>query len=293
MQPFQEPIVFFTLGLIGLTCWLSYKGFKSELFVQKYIFSPEYILAYKEWYRMVSAGFLHANFPHLICNMVTLYLFGSDLELLLGPLPFLLIYFGSIVGGSLLSLWLHRHHQYFAYGASGGVCGVLFAHIFLFPGGSISMFLLPIWIPTWLYAILFVVGSFYGIKRQSDNIGHDAHLGGAIAGLACATLLRPAIVTYNLPLYLAVSIGCLGILVYLAKVPFLGSNRKKTTHKTVFKFVTRQPAEKKYNVDELLDKISARGIDSLTPEEQKFLSSVSEKFRRRAASKKPESDLYF
>ena len=132
--------------------------------------------------------------PVFWVGMISLYLFGSTIERFLGARDFLTIYFGSIVGGSLLSLLIHRRHDYRAYGASGGVCGIIFAHIFLFPGGSISFFPFPYGIPSWLYAICFMLGSFYGMKAQRDNIGHDAHLGGAILGLLITAALQPWIV---------------------------------------------------------------------------------------------------
>src|SRR5258708_14045119 len=129
--------------------------------------------------------------------MISLYLFGRYIELLVGVPKFLAIYLGAILGGSLLSLWIHRHHEYRAYGASGGVCGIIFAYIFLFPGGGVGMFPFPYEIPGWLYAIAFVLGSFYGMKAQRDNIGHDAHLGGAIIGLVIAAAFNPWIIRHS------------------------------------------------------------------------------------------------
>src|SRR5256886_3561690 len=121
---YGPPVI--TFLLIVVTCVFSYQGFKSFTFERKYIFSPEAILAGKQYHRLVSSAFLHADWRHLIFNMVSLYLFGSGLELFLGKAQFLLVYFGSIVGGDLLSLYVHRHHVYYAYGASGGVSGVIF-----------------------------------------------------------------------------------------------------------------------------------------------------------------------
>src|SRR6185295_16048982 len=119
---------------------------------------------------------------HLVMNMISLYLFGGMMESFLGPGKFLLIYFASIVGGSLLSLWLHRNHDYRALGASGGVCGMIFSFIALFPGGTIlAHFFFPM--PAWVYGILFLIGSFVRMRRHADNIGHDAHIGGAVIGL--------------------------------------------------------------------------------------------------------------
>src|SRR6266576_7355840 len=98
--------------------------------------------------------------------MLSLYWFGGPIESDFGKANFLLVYFGAIVGGNLLSLYVHRHHDYRAYGASGGVCGIIFASILINPGGSISLVYLPIWIPNWLYAIGFLLASFYGMKEH-------------------------------------------------------------------------------------------------------------------------------
>ena len=137
----SEPLAWCNLLVILVTVAVSYAGFRDPEVERKYIFRPESILAGKEYYRLVTSGFLHAGWGHLVCNMVSLYLFGSMLELSMGRADFLLIYFGSVIGGSLLSLYVHRHHDYLAYGASGGVCGVIFAYILLFPGAGVRLYL--------------------------------------------------------------------------------------------------------------------------------------------------------
>src|SRR2546421_7736075 len=107
-----------TLVLIGVTIFTSWQGFRSSIVEAKYIFNPEAILAGKQFYRLVTPAFLHADGIHLALNMLGLYLFGTPIEFYVGSFQFLLIYFGAIVGGSLLSLFVHRYHDYRAYGAS-------------------------------------------------------------------------------------------------------------------------------------------------------------------------------
>ncbi|PYI89212.1 MAG: hypothetical protein DME26_01700 [Verrucomicrobia bacterium] len=131
---------------------------------------------------------------------------------------FLTVYFASVIGGSLLSLYLHRNHEYYALGASGGVCGIVFASIFLFPGGDVFMMFIPVGIPSWLYAILFLLGEFVGVRTQRTNIGHDAHLGGAIIGLLTTTAYYPEIVTWSPRLYAAVMGLTLVMFVYFWSV---------------------------------------------------------------------------
>jgi hypothetical protein len=111
-----------SLLIILVTCVVSWFGFRSRIFEEKYIFNPEAILAGKDYHRLVTSGFLHAGWSHLLMNMLSLYFFGPPLEYWLGKAQLLLIYFGAIIGGNLLSLYIHRHHDYRAYGASGGVC---------------------------------------------------------------------------------------------------------------------------------------------------------------------------
>src|SRR5437016_8677676 len=109
----NEPLEPCTLVLIVVTAVVSYLGFRSREVEEKYIFHPERILSGKEYYRLVTSAFLHANWRHLLLNMLSLYLFGSNIELFVGTGRFLLIYFGAIIGGSLLSLHVHRHQHVF------------------------------------------------------------------------------------------------------------------------------------------------------------------------------------
>src|SRR5215831_19608115 len=190
----NEPTFSCTMLLMLITGITSYFGFRSYAVEEKYIFNPERILAGKEYYRLVTSALLHADWRHLILNLITLYCFGGPIETFLGKWQFLLIYFGAVIGGDLLSLYIHRSHEYRAYGASGGVCGLVFAYILMFPGSGISFFI-PIAIPGWLYAIGFMLISFFGMKGSlRGNIGHDAHLGGAIVGFLIAAGSHPEFV---------------------------------------------------------------------------------------------------
>ncbi|MDB6111703.1 MAG: rhomboid family protein [Pedosphaera sp.] len=272
----------FTISLIAVTVLVSLQGFRNSAFVEKFIFCPQAILRDKEFYRLITSGFLHADWPHLGFNMFSLYSFGKAIEWVFGPATLLTIYFASIIGGNLLSLFLHRHHVYRAYGASGGVCGIIFASIFL-TGSDVYLFIISI--PGWLYAILFLLGSFYGIKNARDNVGHDAHLGGAIIGLGVTTLLYSDIVTQRPSLYAAVMGLSLVLLVYLVKNPlflpltsFIGSAPKRSIPRQT-RLTRKQEAEE---VNRILDKLSRTGMDSLTPEEQKILLEASRRSRRDA-----------
>jgi hypothetical protein len=211
-----------------------------------------------------------------------------------------------LIGGDLLSLYVHRHHDYRSLGASGAVSGVIFAHIFLFPGGSIMPgIFLPIPIPSWLFAILFLVGSFYGMQRRSTNVGHDAHLGGALVGLFTATAFHPRIIQASPWLFGTISVGTALLFVYMARNPlFLPMSRLDFTRtpssgrfslRPILDFSRwrkwRGPVEAARpdrRVDALLQKISDKGINSLTAEERKLLDEYSVKSRRRAVRRDPK-----
>jgi membrane associated rhomboid family serine protease len=283
----QEPLPLCTLAIIAFTAWWSWRGFRNPFFMERYLFSPAHILGEKEYYRLFTCGFLHADWFHLFMNGYSLYIFGRSIELECGVSSFLLIYFGSIVGGSLLSLYLHRRHDYRALGASGGVCGVIFASIFLFPGISIIIFPVPIPIPSWLYAVLFLIASFVGLKRQIGNIGHDAHLGGAIIGLLITTALYPSIVALKPGLYAAVMGLATVLFLYLWLHPLWRSSpgllerlrEGPSQRKARFEDSARESEARE--MDRLLEKIARSGLDSLSPQERRQLDRLAEERRKR------------
>ena len=215
----NEPLAITNIIVIAITAFFSYRGFVNSFFLHQYIFSTRAILDDKQYYRILSSGALHADWVHLLFNMYSLYSFGSAVEFLFGPATFLAIYLAAIVGGGILALLLHRNEDYHALGASGGVCGVIFACIFLLPGTSVQLYFIPFPIPAYIYAILFMLISFYGIRAQRGNIGHDAHLGGAIIGLVIATILKPSIVPQNPVLYPAVMLLAILLLILLYLKP--------------------------------------------------------------------------
>jgi membrane associated rhomboid family serine protease len=282
-----------SFALIFLTCAASWFGFRSRVFEAKYIFNPQAILGGKEYHRLVTPAFLHSGWNHLLLNMVTLYCFGPLLEWALGAAQFLLIYFGAILGGSLLSLLIHRHHIYFAYGASGGVCGLIYAFILLFPGAGVSLFF-AVPVPGWLYAIGFIIWSFFAMKAGRDNIGHDAHLGGAMVGFLIAAGLHPDSVRNNWVVFLLVLVPTVGLLCYVWFNPLFLPLKNYLSRNLQARTRPSAPSRNRQEVrqlDEILDKVSREGIHSLTKLEQEFLNRVSAKYQSRGVSKKPESDL--
>lgn len=172
---------------------ISVTGFANENFVRWGLLNVNAVLKHNEWHRLLTAGFLHADPMHLFVNMLTLFFFGPYMEYpsTLGPQTFFIVYLGALVIGNLGALLVHANEpRYSALGASGAVSGVLFAFCLFAPFTNIYVFgALPV--PAILYAFLFVAYSLYGMKAQNDNIGHDAHLFGAIGGVVLTIILKP------------------------------------------------------------------------------------------------------
>jgi membrane associated rhomboid family serine protease len=182
----------FLLGIITANVLISFKGFKDQLFYRKYQFHVGSIRA-GEQIRMVSSGFLHADELHLAFNMITLYFFAPYVYEYLNNFSFLLVYFASLIFGSLLTMVFHgNEYSYRAVGASGAVTGIVYSAILLEPRIMIYGF-----IPGYLFGILYLFYSIYGMKSRTDNIGHTAHFGGAIGGYVITLLKDPALLQEN------------------------------------------------------------------------------------------------
>lgn len=181
-----------SMFLLVLTVAASLIGFNRG-WINTYALSPYQIARGGRWTQLFTSGFLHADFTHLLFNMITLYYFGPPLEGVLGGTRFLIVYFGSMLAGSLLSLLRHRDDPHYrAVGASGAISGVLFGFILFAPMSKIFLFLIPIGIPAVIFAVGYVAISVFGMKTRMGRIGHDAHLGGALGGALLTILLYPA-----------------------------------------------------------------------------------------------------
>lgn len=273
-----ELITWILIVVIGL---ISYKGFKDYGFLNKYSFRIDEILVQKEYKRLITSGFLHANWTHLIFNLITLYIFSSSLELQLGMGPILVLYFASLLGGSLLALFIHRNHgDYSGIGASGAISGLVFASIALFPDIRIGLILIPVSFPAWLFGIAYVVYSMYGIKTQGDNIGHEAHLGGGLTGLIIAIILNPGILAIN---YLPIMLILIPSIIFLFIIFYANTLLLRTdTFSEKKEFLTiedkynRAKVENQKELDKLLEKIHHNGYDSLSDREKERLRELSE-----------------
>ena len=178
------------LSLILVNVAMSYKGWNDSYFFRKYEFHIGSIRA-GEQVRMLSSGFLHVDMSHLLFNMLTLYFFAPVVIGFMGTFSFALVYIGSLVFGSLLTMSFHKNdYNYRAVGASGAVTGVLYSAILLQPDMMLGLFFV-IPIPAYLFGILYLLYSIYGMKAKNDNIGHTAHFGGAIGGYVITLVKEP------------------------------------------------------------------------------------------------------
>lgn len=273
-------------GIIGLILMViniavSYNGFKNTVFFEGYKFQVEKILIHKDYKRIITGGFLHTGWVHLIFNMFSLYAFSGNVEGYLGGFQFLIIYFGSLIGGHLFSLLVHKHHgDYSAVGASGAVCGIIFASIALFPGLEIGLFFIPIGIPGWIFGVLFVLFSIYGIKAKNDNIGHEAHLGGALVGMLLALIMVPFAIAENYITILLIAVPAMLFMYIIITRPqlLLIDNFFFKKHQNFYSVDHKYNAQKineQKEIDKILDKINMGGINSLNVKERQILEEYS------------------
>jgi membrane associated rhomboid family serine protease len=208
-----------TLIIIAANVIISLKGFKDFNFFEKYKFNIAGIRR-GEQIRMFTSGFLHADFNHLLFNMLTLYFFAGVVIAYVGVVQFVLIYLASLLLGSILSFYFHKEeYHYSAVGASGAVMGVLYSAILFIPDENLYLFF-AIPIPAWIFGLAYLLYSIYGMKKKLGNIGHDAHIGGAIAGYILTLIFAPFLIQTSLwiVVLLAIPIVLLFILHKLGKI---------------------------------------------------------------------------
>jgi len=182
-----------TLLIIVINVLFSMQGFKNYSFMEQYKFQIAAIKR-RDYVRFISSGFLHVDFSHLIFNMLTLFFFADVVIAYLGRFEFVLIYIISLLAGNIMSYFYHKDNDYYsAVGASGAVSGILFAAILLHPSMRIGPIFFP-FIPAPIFGALYLGYTIFGMKNQWGNIGHTAHLGGAIAGVVSVLGLHPYLI---------------------------------------------------------------------------------------------------
>lgn len=268
-----------TIAIIVSTVLVSVKGFRDQQFFDRYKFEVNSVLIYRQYERLVTSSFLHGSLLHLFFNMFALYMFSASVSGAFGPVVFLGIYFGSMIAGDLLALYIHRHHgQYSAIGASGAVSGIVFAFVTLFPQASIGLLLFPIGIPAWLFGIIYIIGAMYGIKTRLENIGHEAHLGGAIAGIVLSVAFRPHLLLAHTVTILALLLP-IGLFLFLIirwpEYLLIDKFFRYKTRTIMEQRDERRKLDDSRELDRLLEKISQHGIHSLSAGERARLEKLS------------------
>ena len=181
----------------------SFYAFNDQQLYGKFMFHPYSVSKGKNIYTFITSGLIHADYMHLFFNMFTFYFFAFRLETMMGHWQFGLLYLVSLILSSVPSLINHKEHfWYHSLGASGAISAVLFSYILFEPLTTIGVMFIPM--PALVFAVLYLVYSWYMAKNAKDNIGHDAHFFGAITGLAFTIIFVPGIVQHFL--------GTLGLL---------------------------------------------------------------------------------
>ena len=154
---------------------------------------PYWLLRRREYHTLVTSGVIHADLGHLLFNSLTFFFFAFALERRIGTPAFAMLYLAGLLVGSLGTWWKHRRNpQYSSLGASGAVLAVLFASILYFPDQSIFIIPIPVPIPAPLFAVAYLGWTWWSARNPAGRINHDAHLGGALTGLAFVALTDPA-----------------------------------------------------------------------------------------------------
>lgn len=178
------------LILIIVTVGISISAFYNENLFRNLSFNAYAVAHQRQYHKLFTYGFIHANGMHLFVNMFVLWMFGKHLEASYvylfnqkGHAIYLLLYVSSIVVSTMYDLKKHKDNYYYnAVGASGATSAIVFAYILLYPTQKLYLFFIPIGIPAFFFAALFLIYSAYMAKKKMDNIGHTAHFMGAIYG---------------------------------------------------------------------------------------------------------------
>lgn len=187
------------LIIIILTSLISFSAFKNQAILNKYAFIPYQVKYCAEYVRLISHAFLHVDLAHLLFNMFSLYMFGELIEhqlvlnygAFLGELHFLIIYF---VGALLATVWPYIRNSnndlYISVGASGAVSSVIFASMLWNPTMEVGIIFLPFYIPSYIFAPIYLAFEYWSLKRGKSNIAHDAHIGGALFGILYVAIIN-------------------------------------------------------------------------------------------------------
>jgi membrane associated rhomboid family serine protease len=189
----QDDFPIVALIILLSTAITSVRALKDKVVYGRYVLHPWSIVKNKtRYYTLISYGLLHKNSMHLLGNLLSFSLFALPLEGIIGHFRFVLVYFGSLIFSSIIVTMEHGNNaSYCCVGASGGIMGVIFGYILHHPHVKIGMLSVPMGVPAMIYALGFLTHRYLMSRTKYDNVAHDAHLGGAIAGAMITVIVDP------------------------------------------------------------------------------------------------------
>ncbi|MEN8769002.1 MAG: rhomboid family intramembrane serine protease [Candidatus Arcticimaribacter sp.] len=181
----------FILILLAAIALISYRAIKDPLLFNRLKFNVSAV-ENGEFYRLLTAGFIHVDYNHLFFNGFTLFIFGGNALYGLGTVNFILLYLISLLMGNGLAYYYHKKNPYYtAVGASGAIMGIVYSSILMFPEMELAFIFFPVPMPAYVFGVGYLIYTLFGIKSQNDGIGHTAHFGGAIGGIICTLVFDP------------------------------------------------------------------------------------------------------
>ena len=191
----------FTYLILGVTALISFIAFSKPDLMRDGMHYPYWEEKSKEFYRLLTAGFLHGDLMHLAFNMYAFYGFGGFVESYFqmqmpgGRYLYLVYYLAAIVLANIPTYLKQRNNPNFrSIGASGAVSAVIFTAILIYPNLELNIMFIPIPIKGYIFGVLYLLYSSYASKNNGDSIDHEAHFWGAVFGLVFPALLQPSLV---------------------------------------------------------------------------------------------------